>query len=239
MSEQICQKCGKPHEQCTCGIKPSEVIEIKHTGLPENLGASPDPSKAELQEKLNEREEQLKVIALKKLEEDVEKWASVVPDEKKRKAIVDSIMRSEDPIGDFERKKEMLGLFKLALGEGGIRVSGEDDDGTEEVPPSGVARAPPKRTLMSGIAQIDKIYSTLENLNATEQEKTRARAKADELVEQFIAGRRQAIRQNPQHRYYVGFSMCPKCLKSIFTQKGDKRVKDCPHCGAILTKRAE
>ena len=87
--------------------------------------------------------------------------------------------------------------------------------------------------------QIDAIYSTLEDKNATEKEKALARKKADELVEQFIAGRRKAIRMNPQHKYYFGFSLCPKCNKSIFVSKGDKRVKDCPHCGTVLTKRAE
>ena len=240
MSEQICQKCGKPIEQCACGQEPSQVIEVRHTGLPTNLkGSSTDPSKAEIQEKLNEREEQLKVIALKQLEQEVTKWASVVPDEKKRKAIVTSIMDSEDPLGDFERKKEMLGLFKLALGKGGIKVIDEDDDGTEPVPPAGVARAPPKRNLLgSGIDQINRIYNTLESKTATEEQKAEARRRADQMVEQFIQGRRKAIRQDPQHKYYVGYVMCPKCMKSIFVSKGTKSVKDCPHCGAVLTKRA-
>ena len=177
-------------------------------------------------------------IALRTLEKDVEKFASVIEDEDKRKNVIRRIMDSDDPIGAFRQAQDMKDILLKALGVGGIGV--DDDDDVETPPPAGSARAPPKSSLWtSGKEAIDAIYGILENPKSSEQEKAAARRKADELVQQFISGRQKAIRENPQHKYYVGFSMCPKCLKSIFVNKGDKRVKECPHCGAILTKRAE
>jgi len=238
MSEQICQNCGKPLENCICGKEPNQVIRIVHEGLPQKLGdSSTDLSKEELKAKLEDRTETLKVIALRELEKKVETWASVVPDEGKRKAIVKSIMQSEDPLADFERKKEMLGLMRQALSIGGIGTKNPDD--VETPPPAGDAKAyhPERNLLGTGIEQIDAIYNILGDPNSTDKDKKLARRKADELVQQFISGRQKAIKEDPQHKYHFAYTMCPKCGGTIRMSKGEKRAKECNHCGAILTRR--
>ena len=242
MSEETCQGCGKPKDQCTC-VTAKEVVQtirVEHVGLPKGKGTSKgSETEEDLKAKLDEREEQLKVIALKELDKEKKALLETIQDPNKR-AYVDQFI-GEDP-EKLEQVKVNLALLGKALGIGGIKISGEDDDddGTEPVPPAGSARAPPKPNLLgTGLEQIDRIYNTLESKTATEEQKAEARRRADQMVEQFIQGRRKAIREDPQHKYYVGYVMCPKCGKSIFVSKGTKRVKQCPHCNAILTKRAE
>ena len=241
MSEQICQGCGKPKSSCTCIVDEAiQTIVVKHEGLPKDLKGNKgsDDELEATKAKLEQRNETLKIIALKKLENDVKKWASVVPDEKKREAIINSIMNDDDPLGNFKRKKEMLSIMRQALEVGGVGVSNDDD--VETPPPAGDGRGPPaKRVLQSGLAQISKIYDVLDNKSSSDEQKARARRKADQLVDQFIKGRQKAIREDPKHEYYVGFFMCPKCDKRIPARRGAKRATKCPHCNATLTRRVE
>lgn len=237
MSEEIndiCRKCGMPIQSCTCEQRPSQVIEVKHTGFPSKLDS--DPEKAQLKEKLEQRKMQLTTIVLKELEKEKKKLLSTIEDPKRRQYV-------DEFIGDDPQKLEQVKATIVMLGKsmeiGGIKIRDNNPEDTETPPPSGQARAPPSESqlLGSGVEQINRIYDTLEDKTKSEEEKRKARRKADELMNQFIAGRREAIKQDPRHRYYLSYSMCPKCLEPIFLRKGDKEAKSCSKCGAVLVQR--
>lgn len=242
MSEQEICEHGKPKDECPiCEIegavgrtrdkKGVEVIRVEHVGI----ASKGTEDREDLKAKLEQREEELEVIALKQLEREKKKLLDTIEDPNK-KAYVDRFI-GEDP-SKLEQVKATMIMLGKALEIGGYSVEDNPED-TESPPPSGVAKGiPPEgRLLGSGISQINAVYDILENPKSTDAEKAEARKKADELLSQFIAGRREAIREDPKHRYYVGYSMCPKCLKPIFLRKGDKEARVCPECGAVLTKR--
>lgn len=242
MGEQICEKCGQPKEDCICQIESAlnkkgadKVIRVEHVGLPNAPKTSESPE--ELKQKLEEREAQLATLALKSLEKQKKALLATIKDENRRKYV-------DEFIGDDPEKLEQVKATAIMLGKalqiGGIGIEGEDED--TSVPPKGTAtpKAPSTydSTLQANYKVIDELYDILQNPKSTDEEKKQADMRIKSLLEAWISGRRQAYRQNPSHKYYIGVTTCPKCKQFIHSPRGTFPSK-CDKCGAILTKRVK
>ena len=214
--------------------QPDKVIEIRHT-----------EEKGNLQEKLEEREAQLAVLALDKFEgekksylETRNQFIAPVTDEDKKK-YMEKYFPSEDEIGDnpeaLESAKEKLQNAIMVSKMFPSSNPDFEDDNPEDVkkrPPSGKVGAPPRGP--SGIAQlkrsIDEIYTILDDPNASPHVKEEAEKKATQLFKSIVSGRKHAKQKGEQGFEGFGYMMCPECGEFIFTKK-DREIEKCPSCG--------
>jgi len=234
MSEEtICNECGNPKSECVCSkiegsvIKgreqPVEKILVEHRftkaeGVEGSIPKGSDPSKEELKAKLSEREDQLAIMALKRLEKEKSALLKTIKDEGKRD-YVDRFI-GEDP-SKLEQIKATAVLLGKALGVGDVEIEG---DGTSTPPPKGKARTYRDKGLASEYAVIDELYNILENTKSTEAEKDLANKRISQMIGEFVRGSRLAGR-------IVSLKVlkCPKC-------KNVMEGNTCQHCGYLMPK---
>ena len=238
MSEAICEECGKPKGECVCSLiegkivkgreQPTETIVVEHKfskGLDEGVeGSIPkgsDLEKEELKAKLEQREDQLATIALKRIDKEKKALLDTISDPKKRKFVSDFI--GEDPNTMLDRLQQVKitsALLGKSLGIGDVKIN----DGTTTPPPKGKARAYVVKGLKDGFAVIDKYYNILENPQSTQAEKDLANLKISEMIGEFVKGSRQAGK-------IVSLKVlkCPKC-------KNVMQGNTCQSCGYVMPR---
>lgn len=243
MSEEICPKCGKPQDDCICevvsALSKDKTITVQHKGLEGLKGLNSEVGKKlkYTQEKLEEREAQLGILALKEFDKKKAEFLSKIPDKDKRETVGLKIGDKPEILDSYLKMTELL---SLSLREGGVKI----DDGTSKVPPDGSARAYNPETeygskVERGKALIDSLYNTLEDPNKTQIEKDKANKRLNVLIMEFMKGRKKQIREDPAHRYGFAFFKCPECGELSRCPRGRKEdPKSCTQCGAIFQKRA-
>lgn len=215
-----CPNCGKNvkmGETCSC-------VSIVH----KKEGEGSEKTKEELQTELDERNSQLEIIAMKDFENDKKALLKTITDEKRRDYVEKFI--GEDP-ERMEQVKFMMGVISTGIKQAGVEIRGEDEDGTEKVPPSGArvrALSPESSDAKERVKEeIDKQFSILTDPSKSQDAKDLANQKINELYQQFRAGARASGKRD---KFDIPPTMnCPKC-KSVM------QGIVCQECGYEIPK---
>jgi len=209
--------------------KKTQVIEVRHTGLG-SKGSGEDTKK--LKERLEQRENQLAVLALNEFSKKKKEILKVIPED--RKESVDEFI-GEDP-------DKLESIRSNLILQGKLSEDSEEGDGTEAVPPAGVVNVRTERKSRIPkvwsreqrysdplINQISSLYSTIApDSVATQKQKNEANKMIEDLFGQVREGLDQRGEDYRLPRKIV--MTCSHCGKVV--EKDVDRFP-CPHCGAI------
>lgn len=181
------------------------------------------PKEKELREKLEERETQLGLIATKAFDEEKTAFLDQIKDPEKR---ADAERRIGDDPEKLTSAQFIASIISAGIKQAGGEVKGlpeggkpaetpktsekPEDDGTEKVPPAGVAKAPPVVPTGNVTTQvIDELFNILMDPQKSQREKDSANQKINEMYGEF---RRGAKESGKKDSYPLPPTMdCPKC----------------------------
>jgi len=227
-TEPTCETCHKPLSSCTCV---HIISEKKDEG---------SETKEELREKLEEREQQLGLIAVKSFEDEKTAFLSQIKDEDKRK---DAERRIGDDPDKLENAKLMASIISAGIKEAGGHIKGYDSEGfdkdgydrdgydregREKKAPSGARISPPQESSgKEGTKEtIDELFKILESPSSSPKERDMANSRINELYSQAKAGWQASGQKNPS---LLPTMQCPKCSNVMHGIK-------CYTCGYEIPK---
>ena len=236
---ETCKKCGLPKELCNCkGDEKVEKLIVEHQfmtkGKPEGDKGSRDPSKAELQAKLSEREDQLAMMALKKLDREKKALLEKFPESRREQL---STWIGEDP----DRLEQIRGSL---IASGQITKP----DGTTTPPPSGKAKAYGSQTKQGSgrysdptINVMSELYNIVQDPTASREEKAEAERRIDEMYKTIRKGTEAGIRAGRITQPRIeSATHCFKCGQVVTGAMADSFAKGstpCPNCGYKVGSR--